>query len=124
MNPGDKLIPWSLSSSQSSADQSEEHIERAASVRTHRDCAAHRDFTYTGNVSGKELAFPAFRYVDGELPGIWRVRLIAPEFTGVLIHRAIESMAINGSCAGIQPDRRRLMQRGDNFVQEQGRIDP
>src|SRR6185369_16527145 len=67
--------------------------------------------------------FPGFGDTDGEVPGIGCAGFVAAEFTSSFVHWPVESVAVDGGGAGIQPGVRRMRESGDDLIEEAGAED-
>ncbi len=76
-----------------------------------------------GGGCGEEGLFPGFGDLDGEVPCIGCAGFVAAWFAGGLVHGAVERVTIDGGSACVEPDGRRVIELGDDLIEDVGGFD-
>ena len=118
VDPGDELISGQGGAAEAVADEREEDVEDSAGVGAEGHGAAESDLASARSRGGEEGFFPGFGDLDGEVPRVGCAGFIAAEFARGLVHGAVERVAIDGCGAGVEPDGRRVIEPGDDFVED------
>src|SRR5437868_5579001 len=100
------------------ADECEEDVEDSAGVGAEGHGATKGDLAGAGSRGGEEGLFPSLGDLDGKGPGVGCAGFVAAELAGGFVHGAVEGVAIYGGGAGVEPDGRRVFERGDDLVEE------
>src|SRR6185437_1829974 len=106
VNPGDVLAAGTGSPTESAADKPKQSVKNPARMRAHHHGAAKGDSARAWSFRGKKSALPAGVNVNAELPFAGNIRFISANLARKFVHGTIQSMAIDGSSAGVHPDAR------------------
>ena len=118
MDPGDELIAGEIGAAEAVTDEVEEDVEDSIRVWTEGHGAAQGELAGARGWSGEEGLLPCFGDGDGEVPGVGRAGLVAAEFASGFVHWAVEGVAIDSGSAGVEPDGGRMVEGGDDLVED------
>ena len=121
VNPRHVLPPVPSPPTQPVAHEIEQHIERAAGLRTHDDRGTELHLARERKVDGIDRALPCSSDLDAEAPCLRNIGLIATE-DSILIVRGIVAVRIDRGGAGLQPESRRTRGAGDRFADDSGGV--
>lgn len=100
VNPRDKLDTASRPASQPKSNKTKQCIKYTATVGTHNHRTAERDLTGVRRRGVEESRLPASCDIDAEFPRGRRVRFVATDFSCLLVHGSVITVAVNrrGTC--------------------------
>src|SRR6185437_13468887 len=121
MNPRNKLSARQRSSAETVANKIQKHIEDAASISAEGHGAPEGNLSNPRSRSGEEGLFPSLRNLNRKVPGVGGSCLVTAKLPGRFIHWPVKSVAVNGCSTGIEPNCRRVFDRGNCLMEDMRR---
>ena len=118
VNPRHILLSGPGFTADTPAHEAQKNIKSPVRLRAHHHRAAQGQFAGVRRVDSKESTLPAGGDVDAEAPGFGNAGLGFADFASSLVHLPINTVSVDGCCAGIQPEPWRMRRGGDRFADE------